>query len=190
MPVLERALRLGRRVVGDVLFGERDARAFHSARRVRAVEARLKRVPDADGSAASGPAIASSTSGAVSALRAIGPILSSVHESAIAPWRETSPYVGRRPVTPQYATGVPIEPDVSRPERERDDAHRRRPRLSHSTSHRTSARCSTDCGPGPAATRWGSDSRRRPRARPSRASPRAPRPPSQRAIAVASSSKT
>src|SRR2546428_2837490 len=52
---------------------------------------------------------------ASSAVRAIGPILSSVHESAIAPLRETRPYVGRRPVTPQYADGVPIEPDVSLP---------------------------------------------------------------------------
>src|SRR2546428_14196324 len=50
-----------------------------------------------------------------SAVRAMGPILSSVHESAIAPCRETRPYVGRSPVTPQYADGVPIEPDVSDP---------------------------------------------------------------------------
>src|SRR5919201_2939205 len=66
-------------------------------------------------SAASGPAIASSTSAQSSAVRAIGPSLSSVHERAIAPWRETRPYVGRRPVTPQYADGVPIEPEVSEP---------------------------------------------------------------------------
>ncbi len=33
----------------------------------------------------------------------------------MAPWRETSPYVGRRPVTPQYAEGVPMDPDVSLP---------------------------------------------------------------------------
>src|SRR6267378_2095582 len=66
-------------------------------------------------SAASAPAIASSTAAQSSAVRAIGPSLSSVHESAIAPLRETRPYVGRRPVTPQYADGVPIEPDVSDP---------------------------------------------------------------------------
>src|SRR5206468_11703512 len=75
----------------------------------------LNRRPDAVGSAASGPAIASSTTAQSSALRAIGPILSSVHESAIAPCRLTSPYVGRKPVTPQYADGVPMEPEVSDP---------------------------------------------------------------------------
>src|SRR5688572_32347972 len=74
-----------------------------------------KRRPEDVRSAASGPAIASSTTAQSSALRAIGPILSSVHESAIAPCRLTSPYVGRRPVTPQYADGVPMEPDVSEP---------------------------------------------------------------------------
>jgi hypothetical protein len=41
--------------------------------------------------------------------------LSNVHDSAIAPARLTSPYVGRSPVTPQYAAGVTIEPDVSDP---------------------------------------------------------------------------
>ena len=67
-----------------------------NARRARltaAVAARasigLKRRPDAVGSAASEPAIASSTTAQSSALRAIGPILSSVHESAIAPCRLT-----------------------------------------------------------------------------------------------------
>src|SRR5687768_16943409 len=49
------------------------------------------------------------------ALRAIGPILSSVHASAIAPWRLTAPYVGRRPVTPENAAGVTIDPEVSLP---------------------------------------------------------------------------
>ena len=33
----------------------------------------------------------------------------------MAPLRETRPYVGRRPVIPQYAEGVPIDPDVSEP---------------------------------------------------------------------------
>jgi len=50
-----------------------------------------------------------------SAVRAIGPSLSSVHESAIAPCRLTRPYVGRSPVTPQNAAGVPMEPEVSEP---------------------------------------------------------------------------
>src|SRR5205814_5950795 len=75
----------------------------------------LKRLPLVVRSAASAPAIASSTAAQSSAVRAIGPSLSSVHERAIAPLRETRPYVGRRPVTPQYADGVPMEPDVSEP---------------------------------------------------------------------------
>src|SRR5438477_11033095 len=75
----------------------------------------LNRLPLVVRSAASAPAIASSTAAQSSAVRAIGPSLSSVHESAIAPLRDTSPYVGRSPVTPQYADGVPIEPDVSEP---------------------------------------------------------------------------
>src|SRR6267142_978234 len=75
----------------------------------------LKRFPLVVRSAESAPAIDSSTAAQSSAVRAIGPSLSSVHERAIAPLRETSPYVGRRPVTPQYADGVPIEPDVSLP---------------------------------------------------------------------------
>src|SRR5205823_13386385 len=75
----------------------------------------LNRFPLVVRSAASAPAIASSTAPQSSAVRAIGPSLSSVHESAMAPFRETSPYVGRSPVTPQYADGVPIDPDVSDP---------------------------------------------------------------------------
>src|SRR5881628_1181174 len=75
----------------------------------------LKRLPLVVRSARSAPAIASRTAAQSSAVRAIGPSLSSVHESAIAPLRETRPYVGRSPVTPQYADGVPIEPDVSEP---------------------------------------------------------------------------
>ena len=84
------------------------------ARRLDGSSAR-KRLPDDVGSFGSAPAIAASTSAASSAVRAIGPILSSVHESAIAPCRDTRPYVGRTPVMPQYADGVPIEPDVSLP---------------------------------------------------------------------------
>src|SRR5688500_15555370 len=76
---------------------------------------RRKRFEAVVGSFGSGPEMASSTRPQSAALRAIGPILSSVHESAIAPWRLTAPYVGRSPVTPQYAAGVPIEPDVSEP---------------------------------------------------------------------------
>ena len=33
----------------------------------------------------------------------------------MAPWRLTRPYVGRKPVIPQNAAGVRIEPDVSEP---------------------------------------------------------------------------
>src|SRR5207249_3948971 len=71
--------------------------------------------PELVSSAGSGPAIAANTSAQSSAERPIGPTLSSVHDSAIAPWRDTSPYVGRNPVTPEYALGVKIEPDVSLP---------------------------------------------------------------------------
>src|SRR3954452_24082279 len=56
-----------------------------------------------------------STSPQSSAVRHIGPILSIVHERAIAPKRLTKPYVGRSPVTPQNALGVRMEPDVSDP---------------------------------------------------------------------------
>ena len=90
-------------------------RARFTAAAAARVSSGLKRRPDAVASALSGPAIASSTTAQSSALRAIGPILSSVHDSAIAPCRLTSPYVGRSPVTPQYADGVPIEPEVSDP---------------------------------------------------------------------------
>src|SRR3989442_6114036 len=68
-----------------------------------------------DASSGCRPAIAASTSAQSSALRAIGPSLSMVHVSAIAPWRLTRPYVGRRPVMPQYAAGVRIDPEVSEP---------------------------------------------------------------------------
>src|SRR5262245_34340306 len=61
------------------------------------------------------PAIAASTRLASSTLRAIGPSLSIVQHRAIAPCRLTRPYVGRRPVTPEYADGVRIDPDVSLP---------------------------------------------------------------------------
>ena len=90
-------------------------RAFLTAADAERAVNGLNRFPPVVGSAASGPAIASRTSAQSSAVRAIGPSLSSVHESAIAPLRETSPYVGRSPVTPQYADGVPMEPEVSDP---------------------------------------------------------------------------
>ena len=59
--------------------------------------------------------MAASTMPQSSAVRAIGPSLSSVQHSAIAPCRLTRPYVGRKPVTPQKDAGVRIEPEVSEP---------------------------------------------------------------------------
>src|SRR5271169_5900105 len=66
-------------------------------------------------SSGSWPAMAANIRVQSSALRAIGPILSMEYESAMAPWRLTRPYVGRRPVTPQNADGQTIEPQVSEP---------------------------------------------------------------------------
>src|ERR1700674_1314994 len=70
---------------------------------------------DEVGSFGSRPAMAASTSPVSSAVRHIGPILSSVQHSAMAPWRLTLPYVGRSPVMPQYVEGFTIEPLVSEP---------------------------------------------------------------------------
>src|SRR5262245_3954418 len=61
------------------------------------------------------PAIASRTSPQSSAVSAIGPSLSSVQQSAIAPCRLTRPYVGRSPVMLQYVEGPRTEPQVSEP---------------------------------------------------------------------------
>src|ERR671911_3021059 len=55
------------------------------------------------------------TSAQSSTVRHIGPILSIVQLNAIAPWRLTRPYVGRRPTTPFTADGEMIEPRVSVP---------------------------------------------------------------------------
>src|SRR2546425_7308190 len=49
------------------------------------------------------------------AKRAIGPSLSSDHDSAIAPCRDTRPNVGRSPETPQKEDGQRIDPQVSEP---------------------------------------------------------------------------
>src|SRR5918911_1234063 len=67
------------------------------------------------GSLGSGPAIASSTRPQSSAVRHIGPSLSIVHDSAIAPCRLTRPYVGRSPLTAHAVDGNTIEPHVSLP---------------------------------------------------------------------------
>src|SRR5262245_9965009 len=68
-----------------------------------------------DGSPASGPLIASSTSIVSSTERVIGPSLSSDQHSVIAPVRATRPNVGRSPVTPHRIAGATIEPPVSLP---------------------------------------------------------------------------
>src|SRR2546423_9629180 len=59
--------------------------------------------------------MASSTIAQSSTLRQMGPSLSIVHESAIAPVRGTRPNVGRKPVVPQRVEGEEIEPSVSLP---------------------------------------------------------------------------
>src|SRR5580765_4074567 len=63
----------------------------------------------------SGPWMASNTSAQSSALRQIGPSLSVVQDSAIAPLRGTRPNVGRRPDTPHVRDGDVIVPFVSEP---------------------------------------------------------------------------
>ena len=50
-----------------------------------------------------------------SALRAIGPTVSNVHEVGTTPSFGTRPSDGRRPVTPQKHAGIRIEPAVSVP---------------------------------------------------------------------------
>src|SRR5205814_9114642 len=44
-----------------------------------------------------------------------GPIWSRLDAKATMPYRDTVPYVGRRPTTPQRAAGCLIEPPVSEP---------------------------------------------------------------------------
>src|ERR1017187_3315128 len=66
-------------------------------------------------SPASGPLMARSTSTVSSTERAIGPSLSHVQLSVIAPVRGTRPYVGRSPVTPQRIDGLTMLPWVSLP---------------------------------------------------------------------------
>src|ERR1041385_6022259 len=63
----------------------------------------------------SGPWIALSTIAVSSTARQIGPSLSMVQESAIAPVRGTNPNVGLRPVVPQRVDGDEMEPSVSEP---------------------------------------------------------------------------
>src|ERR1051325_12110530 len=63
----------------------------------------------------SGPWIALSTIAVSSTARQMGPSLSVVHESAIAPVRGTRPNVGRKPLTPHTRDGDVIDPFVSEP---------------------------------------------------------------------------
>src|ERR1700691_3812468 len=59
--------------------------------------------------------MADSTAAQSSTARQMGPSLSIVQLSAIAPVRGTKPKVGRRPVTPQRVLGEEIDPSVSDP---------------------------------------------------------------------------
>ena len=63
----------------------------------------------------SGPAIERSTSAQSATERQMGPILSMVQISAMAPCRLTRPNVGRTPATPQRVLGETMEPRVSVP---------------------------------------------------------------------------
>src|SRR5579864_2468635 len=56
-----------------------------------------------------------STSAQSSTERQMGPSLSMLHESAMAPVRGTKPKVGRKPVVPQRVEGDEMEPSVSEP---------------------------------------------------------------------------
>src|SRR5579863_3590025 len=69
----------------------------------------------ADKSLPSGPCITSSTSAQSSTEREMGPSLSIVQLSAMAPVRGTKPKLGRRPVAPQRVDGELMEPSVSEP---------------------------------------------------------------------------
>src|SRR5690242_2179395 len=75
----------------------------------------LKAARCTERSAPSGPAITSRTIAQSSTARQIGPSLSWLHESAIAPVRGTCPNVGRNPVHPHRVLGEEIEPSVSEP---------------------------------------------------------------------------
>src|SRR2546430_3358885 len=61
------------------------------------------------------PWIASRTSAQSSTLLQMGPSLSMLQDSAIAPVRGTRPNEGRSPVHPQRVEGDEIEPSVSEP---------------------------------------------------------------------------
>jgi hypothetical protein len=67
------------------------------------------------GSRPSGPWTAAKTSAQSSAERAIGPSLSMLQASAIAPCRLMRPKVGRSPVAPQRVQGETMLPQVSDP---------------------------------------------------------------------------
>src|SRR5580765_174746 len=59
--------------------------------------------------------MAPSTRAQSSTERAIGPILSMLHDSAMQPWRLTRPNVGRSPVVPHTRHGDTMLPSVSEP---------------------------------------------------------------------------
>jgi len=76
---------------------------------------KARRQSTLDGSPVSGLLSACSTKSASSPPRVIGPSLSSVHDSVMAPVRGTRPNVDRRPTTPQRMAGAMMLPSVSLP---------------------------------------------------------------------------
>src|SRR6266849_484919 len=61
------------------------------------------------------PAIVRSTSATSFTVCANGPMWSSDEAKAISPYRDTRPYVGFKPTTPQNDAGWRIDPPVSEP---------------------------------------------------------------------------
>src|SRR5579871_4799484 len=61
------------------------------------------------------PAIVCRTAAASFTVLASGPMWSSDDANAIRPYRDTRPYVGSKPTTPQNEAGCRIEPPVSEP---------------------------------------------------------------------------
>src|SRR3989442_1433029 len=72
-------------------------------------------MPDCRGSRPSGPAIASSSRAQSAAVRAIGPVWSSVSSIGKTPVYGTRPYVGLRPTAPEKELGIRIDPPWSPP---------------------------------------------------------------------------
>ena len=86
-----------------------------SARSNRLVTMPTRRSPPADRPPSGRSAIVSSSRSHSSALHASGPTVSSDQAVGTTPRDETSPQLGRMPVTPQKAAGIRTEPAVSVP---------------------------------------------------------------------------